>query len=110
MRPRPALLLALSVMAAAFVLTGCGRHHRAVTVRSEQYAARVPNLLIGADPDQARLAEAFARSDWPSTAVGYRTDTVTEYAVFGYEYQFDFDEHGGLYWGSEILETGARLR
>jgi len=30
--------------------------------------------------------------------------------VVGYEYQMNFDQNGGLYWGSQVMGAGALVR
>jgi hypothetical protein len=102
------LTVAVSALA-LLVTTGCASDRTAVLVASAM-APRVPNLALSPQPDRTLLAMQFPRDDWPAMERGYRFEDTIEYNVFGYEYQMNFDENGGLFWGSEVVGSGALVR
>jgi len=69
------------------------------------------NLLLNACAADARDALALnTRSDWPATEGGYRFDELTLYTTLGYSYVQGYDRFGGLYYGTERVETGTWIR
>ncbi len=107
-------MLKVSLASAAFALAllaagGCATDRTAV-LTATRYTPRVANLALSPQPDRTLLAMQLERDDWPVVERGYRFEDTIEYNVFGYEYQMNFDQNGGLYWGSQVMGAGALVR
>jgi hypothetical protein len=100
------------------LLAGCAGRERSrplrnVIVSSPADAPRcTPNLALGANAADARLAELFARrTDWPAVETGYRLDDQS----FGTEYIFSDESFydalgGGFDRGVQSVRTSVLLR
>ena len=103
------VLATLAIAGGAICVGGCARDP-AVRMYAVQYRGRTPNLALSHRADVTALALEFDRSEWPSVDVGYRFEDAVEYNTFGVEYQSNFDEFGGLLWGSETYGVGTWYR
>jgi hypothetical protein len=91
------------------IVSGCAKPPQAVFC--SQAAGPKSNLLLNSRAADAREALALnTRSEWPATESGYRFDELTLYTTLGYSYVQGYDRFGGLYHGTEMVETGVWLR
>jgi len=91
------------------IVSGCAKPPQAVLCW--QAPGPKSNLLLSSRPADAREALALnTRSEWPATESGYRFDELTLYTTLGYSYVQGYDRFGGLYFGTETVETGTWVR
>ncbi|MDX2200020.1 MAG: hypothetical protein SF069_13750 [Phycisphaerae bacterium] len=71
-----------------------------------------PNLLYGNRSLAPAVGEAFtARSDWPATDWGYRTQETTYYSTFLWDSQLGFDRFGGsVFQNNNSIRSGVFIR
>ncbi|MBU0639638.1 MAG: hypothetical protein KKB50_12290 [Planctomycetes bacterium] len=98
------------------LLFGCAARQPGVVIRSSagthaRCAPVVANLALGPSAEHGRVAALFAyRTSWPTVAIGYRFDQISQYTELIYDDQTFYDWHGGGYYReSETIHSGVLL-
>jgi hypothetical protein len=100
---------AVPIFAVLVFIAGCAAPPRGAVIQS--HGAPVANLALSKSAEVSRLAQAWAaRSDWPVTEIGQRTEDMTFYSTVTYDEQYHYDRNGGLYRGAQTVQTGVWLR